>query len=189
MFLQDTKSIRCWLSKEMKAASRTLRLAVVVLNSLLTGLFPIPCTSCCLEHIWLADSLHAWPQLRGRGLHGSVEAPDPYGATVHLWKSVTDFYIFPRMQSYVVSPVTANTNMNPFSKMQSGRWIYPWRTSLVSPLSWPELLPSLLRISENSIRLPKPESLEERKIIWTWAFHVPHSFRQPVFWFPFVLSY
>lgn len=96
MFLQDTKSIRCWLSKEMQAASRTLRLAVVVLNSLLTGLFPIPCTS-CLEHIWLADSLHAWPQLRGRGLHGSVEAPDPYGATVHLWKSVTDFYIFSRI--------------------------------------------------------------------------------------------
>lgn len=77
--LRCLKSIRWWLCKETHCASRTLRLGVVVLNSLLTGLFPISCTSCCLAHIWLAASPHAWPQLRGRGLHGSVEAPDPYG--------------------------------------------------------------------------------------------------------------
>lgn len=91
----------------------------VVLNSLLTGLFPIPFTSCCLEPTCLAASLRAWPQLRGRGLHGSLEAPDPFAATVHLRESVTDFYLLLRLEADS-HPSTANASARHFLRFRSG---------------------------------------------------------------------
>lgn len=156
--------IKWWWSKKMHSASRTLRLAVVVLNSLLTGLFPIPFTSCCLEHICLAASLRAWPQLRGRGLHGSVEAPDPFGATVHLWISVTDFCICLRMQRYVIildSHRTANANMSHFLRfgldVEVNLGGHLWDRLYLDP----SFFSSLLRIALRKLYPPS-------KILYRW---------------------
>lgn len=120
LFTWDNDSIRCWLGRETYSSSRTLELAVVVLNTLLTGLFPIRRTSCCLEHTWLADSLHAWPQLSDQILHGWVGCPEPCGATVHLWTLTLDS---PKNN---LQSITLNT--------QSRCWNWYTLTPALSPL-------------------------------------------------------
>lgn len=157
--------IRCWLGSEMYSSPRTSRLAVVVLNSLLTGLFPIPCTSCCLERTWLAASLHAWPQLRAWVLHGWVECPDPCGATVHPWKRVTD-----RCRGTPSCWVRRN---HPWYTLKTRPrcWSRPFGTS------WLQLFPLPCWVNHSGICLPTSASEEHNKIIWTHTLSVPHSFR------------